>query len=100
MAKLPDPPADLSHSRQALWRAILTDWPTITDHAHLEVLATGLRALDRAESARLLIDLEGATVRDRFDQTKVHPACSVERDGRNLFLSAIRLLGLDPREVP
>ncbi len=34
-------------------------------------------------------------MKDRWGQTKVHPAAPVERDARSAFLSALKQLGVE-----
>lgn len=102
MSRQPKPPIApkiLSREGKTLWRRILDDWPMITDSAHLRILQSGLESLDRAERCKVQVDKMGELVQDRFGQSKVNPLCAVERDARAGFVSAIRTLGLDPREV-
>lgn len=92
-ARGPAPPGHLSGAAQALWNEIHAGW--VLDPSQISVLAVSLQAFDRAEQARQLIDREGVTVKDRWQQTKAHPALNVERDSRAAYLAGLRQLGLD-----
>jgi hypothetical protein len=61
----------------------------------LLLLETGMRAFDRCEAARALLDRDGVVVTDRWGQSKQHPAAAVERDARAGLLAALRALCLD-----
>lgn len=96
--KLPPAPKSLTCESAALWGKILSDWP-ISDAAHLRVLQAGLESLDRAESCRQRITVDGEIQIDRFGQSKPHCLLAAERDSRAAFVHAIRALGLDPSEA-
>lgn len=92
-------PAGLSNAGRALWSRLHGEY-RIGDAAGLAVLEQAVRAFERAEEARRLLDKQGCVVRDRWGQTKVHPAAAVERDARASFLAAIRQLGVEiPEEA-
>lgn len=94
MAKRPPaPPRHLREPGRDLWRTVVTDF-VLQEH-HLRVLLAACEARDRAASCREAIDSEGATVTDRWGQTKSHPLLAAERDSRAAFLAALRDLGLD-----
>lgn len=90
-----DPPKHLSARCRRLWRDLRASHHIEDAHA-LATLQLGLEALDRADDARRQIELEGAVVKDRFDQLKAHPACAIERDARSAVLAAFRALKLAP----
>ena len=46
-------------------------------------------------AAQAAIEAQGAVVTDRYGQTKVNPACALEKDSRNGFLLALKQLNLD-----
>ena len=77
-----------------LWTRLQGEY-RVLDAAGLAVLEQALRAFDRAEEARRLLDREGCVVKDRWGQVKLHPAASVERDARAAFLSALKQLGVE-----
>lgn len=66
----------------------------------LEVLRIAAEAYDRYQQAKREIDRDGATVLDRFNQRKPHPAHVVERDSRSAFLMALRQLRFEESAVP
>ncbi len=87
-------PKGLSKAAQRWWHELQTDYP-LTDAAGQLLLEQGLRAFDRSEAARALVDKEGAILRDRFGQCVPHPALKVERDSRHQMLMALKALNLD-----
>jgi len=90
----PRPPAGLSAAAKTLWARLQTEYG-IRDAAGLAVLEQAARSFERAEEARRLLDRAGCVVKDRWGQTKVHPAAAVERDARASFLAALRQLGVE-----
>jgi hypothetical protein len=87
-------PPGLSASSRRLWDEIQRGY-RIRDPAGLAVLEQSLRALDRAEAARLEVNRKGCTSVDRYGQTRVNPAANVERDSRAQFLAGLRQLRVD-----
>ena len=77
-----------------LWQSIARDYE-IDCPAALGILTAAMESFDRATEARKLLDVEGAVVKDRWGQSKVHPAAAVERDSRAAYLSALKALNLD-----
>ena len=59
------------------------------------LLVSCCEMLDRAETARILIEAEGLTFRDRFGQAKSHPAVEIERASHLTFIRLRREIGLD-----
>ncbi len=96
--KKPQAPKSLSTASKQLWAAILKDNPSISGAARLKVLQVGLESLDRANSAKAIVDKTGEIVLDRFKQERVNPACAVERDARAQFLQAVKQLALKPND--
>lgn len=84
-----------------LYRALVAEYAPSTSERAL--LIEALRALDRAESARLAVG-DQLTVTDRVGGLKAHPLLTVERDSRAAFTRLMRQLGLGdatpPRELP
>jgi len=66
----------------------------LEDH-HLRLLILAGEAWDRCCQARELIELEGVTIKDRFDQLRPHPAVAIERDSRIAFARMLRETGLE-----
>ena len=87
-------PKDLSRAAKE-WFSRLTTEFEIEDQAGLLLLETAMRAYDRAETARALLERDGVTIADRWGQVKPHPAAAIERDARSGLLAALKALNLD-----
>ena len=92
--KLEKPPKHLAADGRAFWRGVLSDF-NIDDTAGRALLLTACESLDRMAAARQAIETDGAVVRDRYGQPKIHPAAALEKDSRNGFLAALRALQLE-----
>jgi P27 family predicted phage terminase small subunit len=69
--------------------------------AHREMLLGQLaESFDRLREAQKILSAEGLTVKDRWQQPRMHPACIIERDCRNALLKTLKDLGLDAATVP
>jgi len=90
---LDEPPSGLSDAAKAFWRETVGEFEL--ERHHVATLNEALYAWDRSAMARIIVDREGVTVRDRFGQVRVHPAVAVERDSRGQFLRAMRELDVD-----
>ena len=88
----PPPPSYLSPRAKQLWRDVLAGYELA--HAELELLRLACIALDRADQARRTIRREGLLVRDRFDQSKEHPAVAIEATARRSFAALVSQLGV------
>ena len=82
------------------WRKKLLSEYDLDDAAAAIILQHALEAFDQMRSAQRIVDTEGITVTDRFDQIKAHPLCSVIRDCRAQVLAGIKQLGLDIEVTP
>ena len=87
------PPGHLSANSKRLWRSI-TDAYDI-DPAAGPILQNYLEAMELHEQARATIAAEGQIVKDRFGQSKAHPALATLRDAGTAMRSAFRMLGMD-----
>ena len=96
MTDLPAAPEHLSAEASAIWDRTVTAF--VLEPHDLERLRVALEAWDRAQEARAVLDREGLTYLDRFDQPRPRPECNIERDNRAAFLRAWRELGLDIHE--
>lgn len=65
------------------------------EERHVRVLALAGQAWDRCAEIRTILTREGYQVRDRFEQTQVHPLMGEERAQARLFAGLMRELGLD-----
>jgi P27 family predicted phage terminase small subunit len=91
-------PEHLSKESQALWKGITEEYD-VGDSAGLKILRVALEAFDRAQAARIAIDAEGMTIKDKFGQIKPHPLLPIERDSRAAFLAGLKALALDLEPV-
>jgi P27 family predicted phage terminase small subunit len=91
-------PTNLSVHGLALYRRLIDEY-CIDDGAGLLLVATACESSDRLREAQAILKKQGLLVKDRFRQSKPHPACSIERDARTQLLAALRALRLDPEEV-
>jgi P27 family predicted phage terminase small subunit len=89
-----DPPHHLGKAEQEIWRDVLHDYE-INSQTSLAVLRTALEAHQRARECREAIKREGLTIVGRDGQAKAHPLLAVERDARQAWLAALRVLGLE-----
>lgn len=88
------PPKHLKRDGCKLWRELVAEYD-ISDSAGLALVSTAAECLDRMRAAQKAIASAGEVVKDRYGQIKVNPACALEKDARNGFLSALRALNLD-----
>jgi len=78
-----------------MWRGMLEDYH-VDDAAGLALLRVACESFDRGEDARRTLRKEGTIVKDRFGQSKAHPATLIERDAKTQMVSALRALKLEP----
>jgi P27 family predicted phage terminase small subunit len=95
----PDAPRHLSADARAWWGRLVAQFDIVDDGGQL-ILMTALEAYDRMRGAQAAIARDGATVLDRFGQTKAHPLLPTERDARAAMLAALRQLHLDVEPGP
>jgi len=84
----------LSREASAMKKKILTEYQ-ITDQAGLEILARAMESFDRMQAASKIIDRDGMTTRNRFDELREHPSMNSERKARAQFLIAMKMLNFD-----
>ena len=87
-------PKHLSREAQEWWQKLTSEYQ-LDDEAARLLLQTSLEAFDRMRECQAAIERDGAVVKDRFDQTKSHPALNAERDSRSQMLAALKALNLD-----
>ncbi len=88
------PPKGLSREACRWWRRLTTEYE-IGDDAGRLILMTAMEAFDRMREAQAVLGKDGLTIKDRFDQVKVHPLTVVERDSRAQMMAALKALNLD-----
>jgi len=81
-----------SEESKAIWCRILREYEL--EPSSLLVLRHGLESLERLREVQVVIAKEGLQIPDRFKQLKAHPLLTIERDCRQLFIRAMRQLGL------
>ncbi len=87
-------PANLSPAMRRFWKQISESFELLPDHQRTLELAC--RSWDRAEGARLAIEAGGMLIAG-----KRHPLIGVEAKAREVFLRALRELGLgEQRPAP
>ena len=75
------------------WHKVMSEFELEGHHERL--LSMACQAWDRAELARQVLQSDGLTFRDRFDQPKARPEVGIERDSVIAFARLIRELDLD-----
>ncbi len=89
-----DAPKTLSREAAQWWKRLIAEYG-IEDEVGFLLLQTALESFDRMRSAQAAIAEDGASVMDRFGQTKSHPLLVVERDSRSGMLQALKGLHFD-----
>ena len=95
----PEPPETLGIHGTKLWRDILTEHD-IADAARLVILEQAAFALDRAESLRRLIAVEGELIVTDRGGTKANPLVMCELQARGLvvrLIDRLKLSGDEPK---
>jgi len=95
------PPKHLQKPTQKWFKSVLEEFD-LEDH-HIKLLTLAAEAWDRACAAREVIDANGLTYVDRFNQPKARPEVGIERDSRIGFARLLRELALDvdtPADAP
>ena len=95
--KTPAPPKHLDDAGKQFWLDIL-DAFDISEPHHLALLTRCSEQLDRISAFRDEIGKTGATVVDRFGQTRANPLLAEERASCNLVRLCLRELNLDSAE--
>ena len=90
--KVPPAPKDFSADSRRTWSLLHQGW--VIDDAKRPVLATALRATDRAAAGRELLKREGLVVQVGKG-TRAHPALQIVKDSELIALIAWRQLGLE-----
>ncbi|MDZ7699500.1 MAG: P27 family phage terminase small subunit [Deltaproteobacteria bacterium] len=67
----------------------------ISDQAGLEILEQAIQSYIRMEQAREIVDKDGLTYTNRFNEIREHPSLNTERKARSQFLQALKQLSLD-----
>ena len=91
--KPPPPPDGLSEGSAKLWRTTVSEF--VFGSTELALLESALRALDRAEEARSIVEEAGPVwVTERTGAIHAHPCVRIEAEARREFRLCWRQLGL------
>jgi phage terminase small subunit len=88
----PPAPDHLSAAMRAFWEATFEQRRLQMFQIHL--LEKACESYDRAEAARKILDTDGLTFLDRFNQPRARPECNVEAVARAQFMKLITAVGL------
>ena len=88
------PPRHLAKDGKKLWIELRDEYE-IDDAAGTALLTAAAECLDRMRAAQVAIKEHGEIVTDRYNQVKINPACTLEKDARNGLFQALRALNLD-----
>ena len=91
--RFPSAPKGLSTAAKAVWSKYVQAYDF--DPTSLVLLEEMVRWVEERFKAREVLEAEGRYVKDRFGQTKAHPALQRDRDAGALILKYVRQLGLD-----
>ena len=86
-------PHHLSSESKKIYKQLTLDWDF--DHSALILLKTALEAYDRLQTARKEIDQEGTAITTPTGHLKPHPSLRIEKEARQGFLMAWRMLNLN-----
>jgi phage terminase small subunit len=78
------------------WRSTVRDFAPEPHQLHL--LRLTCESYDRAQGARAILDKQGCTYLDRFDQPKARPEAAIERDARRDFAKLLAQIGFPEPE--
>src|SRR5262249_17793734 len=96
VTRLAPAPDHLGETEAALFRRLVQEF-AIDDSGSISFLTAAFEAHQRMREAREEVaDHGGTTFKDRFGQLRQHPAVAIERDARNDYLRAMRVLNLKP----
>jgi len=62
---------------------------------HLKLLTLAGEAWDRCQDARKMLDREGVTYLNKFNEPRARPEVAIERDSRLAFARILREINLD-----
>ena len=95
----PKRPANLGLAGKRFWDSTTAEFDFREAH-HLALLENCCRFLDRAATAREIIDKEGTTITNHRGEVKEHPACHTERQSMAAFRGQLKALELDKPQPP
>lgn len=90
--KLPRADKKWNKKVRAFWKASHKAYEFDVDG--LEILRVACMSLDRYLQACEILDVEGVTFETTSGQVKKHPANEIEKNARQGFLQAVKMLGI------
>src|ERR1022692_961307 len=87
---LPNPPKGLSAKARAWWKEIAGKY--VLEGHHLALLEQAAAALDRIESAKRAIKVDGEYYTTRLGEHRAHPALAIANQASMLFAKLLRQL--------
>ena len=81
----------------------MVDEYEVRDCAGLALVTRAAECLDRMAAARQAFATDGEIVKNQYGMSVLNPACKLEKEARDGFLAAVRMLNLDiepPRPGP
>src|SRR5262245_38305407 len=89
-----DAPTHLRTEGRCFFRAMRRAYG-IESPAAVEILARACECLDRIAAARASIAKDGEVIENQYGVAKMNPACVLEKQARDGFYAAMRLLGIN-----
>ena len=86
-------PVNLSNEAKRIWKQLCLEWDL--DYSALILLKTALESYDRLQTARKEIDQDDTTITTPTGHMKPHPSLRIEKEARQGFLMAWRMLNLN-----
>lgn len=98
MIEVQKPPVHLRPATKKWFKSVLSDYEL--DGHHVRLLTLAAEAWDQAQTAREVLDKDGQTFIDRFQQPKERPEVGILQNARISFARLIRELALDGDNAP
>jgi hypothetical protein len=90
--ELPRTPKAYTREARGFWEGVVREWDL--DVSALALLDNACRALMRVREAQKILAREGVVIKDRYGQSRPHPAAMIEQTAMATMLRHIRALDL------
>jgi hypothetical protein len=90
----PQAPKHLRQAGAAFFNSMLSGYE-LNGAAAVAVLVRAAEAVDRIAAAQASIAKDGEIITNQYGVPKLNPACVLEKEARNGFLSAMRMLNVE-----